>query len=108
MSEAESQPPPQAPAAAAAVETPKTGRLDSPWVLWPGTLALAAILYWGLGSLSDALTHETTDDAFIEANVIAIAPQVAGNVAQVDVMDNQLVRKGDPLLEIDSRDYDVR
>ena len=108
MPDAASQPPPQAPAPVAAAETPKSSRLDSPWVLWPGTLALAAILYWGLGSLSDALTHETTDDAFIEANIIAIAPQVAGDVAKVDVLDNQFVRKSDPLLEIDSRDYDVR
>src|SRR5580692_97106 len=103
MSEATSQPPPPAPAPVAAVETPKSSRLDSPWVLWPGTIALAAVLYWGLGALSDAFTHETTDDAFIEANVIAIAPQVAGDVANVDVLDNQFVRKGDPLLEIDSR-----
>jgi membrane fusion protein (multidrug efflux system) len=52
--------------------------------------------------------YESTDDAFIEGHVTAIAPQVAGRVARVLVQDNQLVQPGDLLLEIDSRDYDVK
>ena len=49
--------------------------------------------------------YESTDDAFIEADVTPIAPQVAGRVARVLVMDNQPVKQGDVLLEIDSSDY---
>lgn len=53
-------------------------------------------------------THISTDDAFIEANVHVIAAKVAGTVASVNVNDNQLVKKGDLLLEIDPRDYEIR
>jgi membrane fusion protein (multidrug efflux system) len=52
--------------------------------------------------------YETTDDAFIEADVIPIAPQVPGQVVKRLVADNQLVRAGDPLIEIDPRDYKAR
>ena len=52
--------------------------------------------------------YETTDDAFIEAHVIPIAPQVAGRVAQLLVRDNQEVKPGDLLVQIDSRDYQAK
>ncbi len=49
--------------------------------------------------------YESTDDAFIEADVTPIAPQVAGRVSRVLVSDNQAVAKGEPLFQIDPRDY---
>ena len=52
--------------------------------------------------------YETTDDAFIDAHVTAVAPQVAGRVVSLLVQDNQTVKKGDVLLEIDPRDYQVK
>ena len=48
---------------------------------------------------------ESTDDAFIDAHVTTVAPQVAGRVQQVLAKDNQFVNAGDVLLEIDPRDY---
>jgi membrane fusion protein (multidrug efflux system) len=51
--------------------------------------------------------YETTDDAFIDGHAIQISPQVAGHVLQLFVTDNQFVKKGDPLVQIDPRDYDV-
>lgn len=54
-----------------------------------------------------AVSHESTDDAFLEAHVISISPRVAGHVAKVLVDDNQLVEKGELLAKIDSRDYAV-
>jgi membrane fusion protein, multidrug efflux system len=53
------------------------------------------------------LTHESTDDAFIDAHVVSVAPKIAGKIAAVEVSDNELVRKGQILLEIDSRDVDA-
>jgi membrane fusion protein (multidrug efflux system) len=53
-------------------------------------------------------THITTDDAFIEGHIYTIAPKVRGTVKGVYVDDNQLVKKGDVLLEIDPVDYEVR
>ncbi|HEY1793363.1 MAG TPA: HlyD family secretion protein [Opitutaceae bacterium] len=51
---------------------------------------------------------ESTDDAFIEADVTPIASQVAGRVLQVPVSDNEAVRQGAVLFEIDPGDYETR
>ncbi len=52
--------------------------------------------------------YESTDDAFIEAHVTPVAPQVAGRVAQLFVQDNQEVIQGGLLLQIDARDYQAK
>lgn len=48
---------------------------------------------------------ETTDDAFLEAHIVDVSPQVAGQVAQVLVEDNQPVRSGQALVIIDPAQY---
>jgi membrane fusion protein (multidrug efflux system) len=68
---------------------------------------LFAVLYWGLGYLVQSLTHESTDDAFLEAHVVSIAPKISGIVSAVHVTHNQRVKKGEPLFEIDPRDYEA-
>jgi len=55
-----------------------------------------------------AFTHESTDDAFIDAHVSNIGARVAGQVTKVYVDDNQPVKQGDPLIEIDPPDYQVK
>jgi membrane fusion protein (multidrug efflux system) len=74
----------------------------------PGTLAAAALLYWGLDYILEGLTHESTDDAFIEAHIVAVAPRISGQISSVHVSDNQLVKQGELLVEIDPRDYEMR
>ncbi len=49
--------------------------------------------------------RETTDDAYIEGRIHSIAPKVSGTVLRVNVEDNQSVKRGDPLVEIDPVDY---
>jgi len=49
--------------------------------------------------------YETTDDAFIEGYVTFVSPRVSGPVVKLLVKDNQLVKAGDVLLEIDPADY---
>ena len=73
-----------------------------------GTLVLFGLLFFGLRYLAESLTHEWTDDAFLDANVISIAPKVAGQVKRVHVKNNQAVKAGDLLLEIDPRDLAVQ
>ena len=58
--------------------------------------------------LSYKATHITTDDAYIDGNVLTIASKVAGTVKEVHVRDNQAVKKGDLLLEIDPADYKAK
>ena len=72
-----------------------------------GTLVLFGLLFCGLRYLGENLTHESTDDAFLDANFISVAPKVSGQVQKVHVNDNQAVKAGDLLLEIDPRDLAV-
>jgi multidrug efflux system membrane fusion protein len=46
-----------------------------------------------------------TDDAEVFANLIGIAPEVSGRIVKINVQDNQLVRKGDVLFEVDPIPY---
>lgn len=49
--------------------------------------------------------YERTDSAYVEGVIIPISPQVSGKVIKVYVEHNQKVKKGDPLVEIESDDY---
>lgn len=77
-------------------------------VIVVGTLLLGGLFYFGLRYLARSFTHETTDDAFIAADVVSIAPRVAGQVVKVEVADNQHVKAGDVLVKIDPQDYAVQ
>jgi membrane fusion protein (multidrug efflux system) len=58
--------------------------------------------YWTTGRF-----EETTDDAFLQADKVTVAPKVGGFIAESFVADNQPVRAGDVLARIDDRDYQV-
>jgi len=78
----------------------------------PGVIvAAAALAILGIGygafAMFHSFTHESTDDAFVDVHTVSMAPKVAGRVAVVHVDDNQLVKKGDVLVEIDPRDFQV-
>jgi membrane fusion protein, multidrug efflux system len=49
--------------------------------------------------------HPRTDDATARANVVGIAPRVSGQILKLNVQDNQAVKEGDVLFEIDPEDY---
>jgi len=48
---------------------------------------------------------ETTDNAYLQADSVAIAPKVSGYIAEVFVGDNQVVSVGQPLVRLDGRSY---
>jgi membrane fusion protein (multidrug efflux system) len=50
---------------------------------------------------------ETTDDAYLQADKVIVAPRVAGYVAEVLAADNQLMKAGDVIARLDGRDYQV-
>ncbi len=64
----------------------------------------AVVLYLYLGYQA---THISTDDAFVDGHIHTIASKIPGTVKEVFVDDNQLVKKGDLLVEIDPADYDA-
>lgn len=49
--------------------------------------------------------HPSTDDAYLHANYVWISPQLDGRVSKLYVEPNQFVKAGDPLFEIDPRQY---
>jgi multidrug efflux system membrane fusion protein len=61
---------------------------------------LITLYVWGIIE-----RHPRTDDAAARANVVGIAPRVSGQTIKLNVQDNQTVRKGDVLFEIDPEDY---
>jgi membrane fusion protein (multidrug efflux system) len=54
------------------------------------------------------LGKESTDDAQVEAHIAAVAARIAGQVKKVDVSDNETVKVGQVLVELDDRDQQVR
>ncbi len=76
------------------------------FILFPAIIIIGAVtLYFYLGYKE---THISTDDSFVDGRVHAIASKIPGTVSAIHVKDNQFVKKGDLLLEIDSTDYEVK
>lgn len=69
-----------------------------------GIIALIAVFFY----VQYKKTHVSTDDAYLDGRIHTIAAKVSGTVVKVHAADNQLVKKGDLILEIDAADYDVR
>ncbi|HEY3762208.1 MAG TPA: HlyD family secretion protein [Verrucomicrobiae bacterium] len=80
-------------------------KLNSPVPLAIAAIVLAILLFVALDYLVAVFTTESTDDAFIAAHVVSIAPRVSGQVIAVHVLDNQTVHSNEPLVEIDPADY---
>jgi len=68
-----------------------------------GALILAGATFWFI----DNAGYESTDDATIEAHVIQVSPKISAHVKAVHFDDNYQVKRGDLLVELDPRDYEV-
>lgn len=68
---------------------------------------LAAAAYGGWAWLS-ARHRVSTEDAYVEGSIVTISARVPGPVARVHVRDNEEVRPGQLLVEIDPRDHQIR
>jgi len=68
------------------------------------SIVLAAVVL-GLVALFEINRQPRTDDAEVMANFIGIAPQVDGPIVRLNVHDNQFVKQGELLFEIDDRPY---
>jgi membrane fusion protein, multidrug efflux system len=73
---------------------------------------LAAAVVLGGISVAVYLAHSlrtvVTDDAYIEGRIHTISSKIPGSVKEVKVIDNQSVKKGDCLVEIDPVDFQVK
>ncbi|HEY2587310.1 MAG TPA: HlyD family secretion protein [Tepidisphaeraceae bacterium] len=90
-------------------ELPKKPPLYKRPVFWIVLLVIVAgglaggILYW-----LHTRDWEETDDAFIQADVTQVSPRVAGHVLGVYVTDNQNVKQGEKLVDLDPADFQAR
>lgn len=69
------------------------------------TLVLAGAGYGGYTYFQYQARYPSTDDAYVQANVVHIAPQVSGEIDKVYVKNFQYVSKGQPLFDIESTTY---
>ena len=76
-------------------------------VIVPSVTAIIFLLF-GIYFTIHSIFYQSTDDAFIEGHIVSIAPRVEGPVLNLLIDDNQFVKKGDLLLEIDPKDYEVK
>ena len=91
-----------APAAAKAPEKKKRRGFLLPVI----ALALLGGAGWyGYNWWTDGRFLVSTDDAYVEGNLAVISPKVSGYVAKVNVVENQSVKAGDPLVTLDDGDY---
>jgi membrane fusion protein (multidrug efflux system) len=97
-------------ASAAARAPPRPVRAARARKLLAGTLGiavLAVLLVFGIPWIETMLNTVSTDDAFVNGHVTFVAPRVAGQISRVVVDDNNRVRKGDLLAELDKQPYQV-
>lgn len=102
LSTAETTPPTgTAPEPAPGGKASRKGRLILALILL-AILAVSGRMWWR------SHYFEETDNAYLAAHVSMISPRIAGVVHKVLVADNQLVRAGQPLVELDTADQQVR
>lgn len=64
--------------------------------------------WFGVAWFISGRTNIETDNAFIEARIVPVSAKVSGTVSRVLVGDNQFVKQGALLVEIDARDYQLQ
>lgn len=92
--------------------SPEPPEERDPWILvWGGrAVGLGIVLSAVFASVyvyDQVFRFPRTDDAYVRANFIGIAPHVSGPLVELNVVDNQFVREGDVLFVVDPRPYEA-
>ena len=77
------------------------------WRIVVGMLVAAVVLFIGIPILIHAFNTVSTDDAYVNGYVTLVAPRVSGQVTRVLVDDDNRVKKGDVVVELDPQPYQV-
>ena len=86
---------------------PGGGKLKSFFVLILGLVIIGLAVVLSLRAWEFSERHPRTDDAVSRANIVGIAPRVSGPIIKINVTDNQFVKSGDLLFEIDPADFQL-
>ena len=69
-----------------------------------GAIGLICVIVYYINTLR----YESTDDAYIESDIVQIAPRVSGQIEEIYIKDNQKIQEGDLIAKIDKADYEVK
>jgi membrane fusion protein (multidrug efflux system) len=89
------------PTPAAAKAPSRFQRLKKPALITAAVIAAIFVVFYAY----DAFTHEETDDAYVTGHLHDVSARINGEVTAVHVEDNQKVRQGDVLVELDPAEY---
>ena len=89
-------------AAAPAVKPKRRGRRVLLMILVPAVLVIGGGYFWLTGG-----RYVDTDNAYVQQNKVAISSDIAGRIISVAVKDNQVVKQGDVLFNIDPAPYQI-
>ncbi len=70
-------------------------------------VVIAAVVFYGYRFFEQYITNPWTRDGQVRGHVIQVAPRVSGMVTSIAVIDNQFVKKGDLLFQIDSEIFEI-
>jgi membrane fusion protein (multidrug efflux system) len=76
--------------------------------IWVAAIAAVLLVGFGVPWIQHSLNTVSTDDAYVNSYVTFVAPRVSGQVSRVLVDDNNRVKKGDVLVELDPKPYQVQ
>jgi membrane fusion protein (multidrug efflux system) len=109
-SEGRGTPPPPPPSNDRSDDVKPPARRKRPpvWVIIVGAVVLIAALIWGVRFLAYATTHETTDDARVDADTVTITSKISERVSQILTDTNEPVHKGQVLITLDNNDEKTR
>ena len=89
-------------------ETTTTPKKRNPIFIIILALLVIGGTWFGISKYIHSQHHEDTDDAQVSADISPVIPRVAGYVTDIKVRDNQWVKKGDTLMILDNRDYQLK
>src|SRR5579864_9586171 len=82
-------------------------RTKSPEFRVAVVIAVIVLLVVGFFLYRYVTSYESTDDTQVDGHINSISPRISGHVIKLDVQDNQYVKAGTVLVEIDPADYQV-
>jgi membrane fusion protein (multidrug efflux system) len=98
---------PEAQAGAAPEPAPKPRSIRRIVLMTAGAIAAAVAVWYGYNWWTTGRFMVSTDDAYVQADISTIAAKVSGYVTDVPIVENQQVKTGDVLAQIDDRDYRI-
>jgi membrane fusion protein (multidrug efflux system) len=104
--DATAAPPDAGGSVAPLAEPARSSRRRLVWIA--GAVVLVLVLIEGVPWIHTALTTVSTNDAYVNGHVTFVAARVPGQVTRVLVDDNNRVRAGDLLVQLDKEPYEVR